>query len=266
MTCKLLSKVTLAKLVPALLLTTLILLMNTKIVNAYVVCVDKSNRTKVLPCSDNDAIDNSTNNVPANIISKKQMEGFGLFGNLSEPMSVYQNKTYGIKVQYPSGWIVEQSNISSVPITIAAFFSLNGNPKTTAEISIYMEKLNNSTTILNHYAHYSLSGYEYLPAFKLIKLSTNTVLSGSPAYELIGTYEDPASGFQKLMEIGTIIGANAYVIQFISDAPRYFDYLPIAQKMINSLQIKPLTSHIAASLAAPQMQGLYPTKEKKSLL
>lgn len=255
-----------AKLVLALILTTFLLLMNMRIVNAYVVCVDKSNRTKVLPCSDNDAIDNLTSNVQTNIISKKQLELFSGFGNLSEPMSVYANKTYGIRVQYPSGWVVEQSNISSTPITIATFFSSNGSPKRTAEISIYMEELDNTTTILSHYAHHSLSSYEYLPAFKLIKLSTDTVLSDSPAYELVGTYEDPSSGFQKLMEIGTIIGAKAYMIQYISDAPRYFDYLSIVQKMISSLQIKPSASHIAVPLSTSQIQGLYPTKEKKSLL
>lgn len=248
-----------------LILSSFLILTNIKLGNASVICVDRSNHTKVLPCSDNDAIDNSTNNVPTNIISKRQLERFSLFGNLSEPMSVYENKTYGIKIQYPSGWLVEQSNISSMPITIATFFSSNGSPKTTSEISIYMEKLDNSTTVLNHYAHYSLNGYEFLPAFKLIKLSTNTMLAGSPAYELIGTYEDPASGYQELMEIGTIIGARAYMIQYISDAPRYFDYLPIVQNMIKSLQIRPLTSHTSVLLTS-QMQGSYQTKEKKSLI
>jgi hypothetical protein len=37
------------------------------------------------------------------------------------------------------------------------------------------------------------------------------------------------SGFQKLMEIGTIIGDKAYSVQYITDAPRYADYLSTAQ-------------------------------------
>jgi hypothetical protein len=54
---------------------------------------------------------------------------------------------------------------------------------------------------------------------------------------LIGTYQDPSAGSQKIMEVGTIIGDKAYSVQYIADAPRYSDYLPIVQKMIDSLVI-----------------------------
>ena len=33
------------------------------------------------------------------------------------------------------------------------------------------------------------------------------------------------------MEVGTIIGDKAYSVQYIADAPRYADYLPIVQKL-----------------------------------
>jgi hypothetical protein len=39
------------------------------------------------------------------------------------------------------------------------------------------------------------------------------------------------------MEVGTIIGDKAYSVQYIADAPRYNDYLPTVQKMIDSMQI-----------------------------
>jgi hypothetical protein len=39
------------------------------------------------------------------------------------------------------------------------------------------------------------------------------------------------------MEVGTIIGDKAYMIQYIADAPKYSDYLPTVQKMIDSMQI-----------------------------
>ena len=53
--------------------------------------------------------------------------------------------------------------------------------------------------------------------------------------------ELPSSGLQKLMEVGTIIGDKAYSVQYIADAPRYSDYLPTVQKMIDSLVIKKST-------------------------
>jgi hypothetical protein len=40
------------------------------------------------------------------------------------------------------------------------------------------------------------------------------------------------------MEVGTIIGDKAYMIQYIADAPKYSDYLPTVQKMIDSMQIR----------------------------
>jgi hypothetical protein len=49
------------------------------------------------------------------------------------------------------------------------------------------------------------------------------------------------------MEIGTIIGDKAYSVQYIADAPRYTDYLPIVQKMIESLVTEnciPITGNV----------------------
>jgi hypothetical protein len=48
------------------------------------------------------------------------------------------------------------------------------------------------------------------------------------SYTLIGTYELPSAGLQKLMEIGTIIGDRAYSVQYIADAPKYSSYFPAA--------------------------------------
>jgi hypothetical protein len=97
---------------------------------------------------------------------------------------------------------------------------------------------------LNNYAHFvAFADYEsrtsYFHAFKLLELSTNSsILAGKPAYTLIGTYQDRSAGLQKLMEVGTIIGDKAYSVQYIVDAPKYSDYLPTVQKMIDWLVIK----------------------------
>jgi hypothetical protein len=156
----------------------------------------------------------------------------------------YENTTYGIRVQYPSDWTVEGSNASGTLINIATFVSPTGpNSNPTADVSIYMDKLHNSTTTLNNYAHFVAStDYEnsnsYYHAFKL-ELSTNSsILAGKPAYTLIGTYQDRSAGLQKVMEIGTIIGDKAYSVQYIADAPKYSSYFPAAQKIIGSLVIE----------------------------
>jgi hypothetical protein len=158
-------------------------------------------------------------------------------------VSTYDNRNYGIQIQYPSDWSVQESKSSCELINVAAFLSPTGNPFPTAEVTIYMDRLHNSTTNLDNYAHFvAFTDYEnrpsYFHAFKLIELSTNSsVLAGKPAYTLIGTYQDPSAGLQKLMEVGTIIGDKAYSVQYIADAPKYSDYLPTVQKMIDSLVI-----------------------------
>ena len=48
-----------------------------------------------------------------------------------------------------------------------------------------------------------------------------TTLVDKAAYTLIGTYDLPSSGLQKLMEIGTIIGDKAYSLQYIADTSYY---------------------------------------------
>ena len=77
---------------------------------------------------------------------------------------------------------------------------------------------------------------------RLLELNTNSIFAGRSAYRLIGTYELHSFGLQKLMEVGTIIGDKAYSVQYIADAPRYTDYLPTVQKMIDSMVIKPWTN------------------------
>jgi hypothetical protein len=115
-------------------------------------------------------------------------------------VSTYENRDYGILIQYPSDWSVQESKSSDELINVAAFLSPTGNPFPTAEITIYMDRLHNSTTTLNNYAHFvAFADYEnrlsYFHAFKLLELNTNSsILAGRSAYTLIGIYELPSSG------------------------------------------------------------------------
>jgi hypothetical protein len=166
--------------------------------------------------------------------------------------STYENRNYGIQIQYPFDWSVQDYKSSGELINVATLVSPTGpdsNP--TATVAIYIDKLHNSTTELNNYAHFvAFTDYENRPsdfhAFRLLELNTNSsILAGRSAYTLIGTYQDPSAGSQKIMEVGTIIGDEAYSVQYIVDAPRYSDYLPTVQKMIDSLVIKNTQVHKA---------------------
>jgi hypothetical protein len=125
-------------------------------------------------------------------------------------------------------------------IYVAAFLSPTGNPFPTTEVMIYMDRLHNSTTNLDNYAHFvAFADYEnrpsYFHAFKLFELN-------NPCRETrihINWYV--SRSFSRLAKTNvnwTVIGDKAYSVQYIVDASRYSDYLPTVQRMIQSLVIK----------------------------
>jgi hypothetical protein len=103
-------------------------------------------------------------------------------------VSIYENRNYGIQIQYPSDWSVQESKSSSEPIILATFLSPTGNPYHTTAVAIYT----------NNYAHFvAFTDYENRPsdfhAFKPLKLNTNSsILAGRSAYTLIDTYMLPS--------------------------------------------------------------------------
>ena len=167
--------------------------------------------------------------------------------NQSNGLSIYDNKTYGIGIQYPSNWTIQTSNAAGMPNNIATFMTPAGpSSNHTGTISIYLDRDYNTIKNLKDYAHFRLNTYENstnFASFRLLELSMDSFLAGNPAYKLIGTYERN-SDLQKLIEVGTIIGNKAYIIQFIADATQFPNYLSTVQKMINSLRVNASLSDI----------------------
>jgi hypothetical protein len=76
------------------------------------------------------------------------------------------------------------------------------------------------------------------PGFKLLRVNTSmNKLSGNSAYTIMWLYKHPSYGLRKSIEIGTIIGNKGYFIDYAAAAEKFFDYLPIVQKMVNSFEI-----------------------------
>jgi hypothetical protein len=90
-------------------------------------------------------------------------------------LTTIHDSTYGIRVQYPSDWSVQESKSSGERMNVAAFVSPTGpDSDPTAWVSIHMDTLENSTTNLDNYAHFvAFPAYKNWPshfhAFKLLK-------------------------------------------------------------------------------------------------
>jgi hypothetical protein len=79
--------------------------------------------------------------------------------------ATYENRNYGIQIQYPFDWSVQKSILGEL-INVATLVSPTGpdsNP--TATVAIYIDKLHNSTTDLNNYAYFvAFTDYEDRPS------------------------------------------------------------------------------------------------------
>src|SRR5207247_2945645 len=75
------------------------------------------------------------------------------------------------------------------------------------------------------------------PSFKLIESDTRNSLAGNRAYTIVWTYTNPTYGIRKSVEIGTIIGTKGYFVDYTAAEGKFQNYLPVAQKMINSFEI-----------------------------
>ena len=149
----------------------------------------------------------------------------------------YVNSTYGIKLQYPSSWDKEENGTRQDTETdVVTFYPPAVNSNASLDISI--DDISDEKGIA--LAQYTSSGVsdlkQSLKNFKLVGLSTNSVLAGLPAYKSIYTYADQNAIF-KDMEIGTIKGDKAYILTYEAGVNEYDKYLPIIQELINSFQI-----------------------------
>ncbi len=142
----------------------------------------------------------------------------------------YENSTYGIKIQYPADWEKVEQKQQFFHVT---FYS----PDSAAVASIYIEVLAPGTAI-DAYTDAIIKQVKTLTDFKMDESSSAT-LAGYPAHKIVFT-DRYDRNLMKEMAIWTIRDNKAYVIMYHAAMEQYSDYLPIIQKMIDSLQIKPV--------------------------
>jgi hypothetical protein len=54
---------------------------------------------------------------------------------------------------------------------------------------------------------------------------------------VVWTYTHPTYGIRKSLEIATVVGGKGYFVDHTAAAAKFSDYLPTAQKMIESFEI-----------------------------
>ncbi len=176
---------------------------------------------------------------PTNIIIHRQQQEALAQTNDNNTFKLYENPTYGIQIQYPFNWRVDEGDVDSDDnvTDIVSFVALIGNDSETDGPSLYISIDDASSSNLNEYLTTTIIDYNDTEDFEVIESNTNGILGGKPAYKLVFTDVDDDDIDYENMEIGTIIGDKVYFAKYEAEEAQYSDYLPTIQKMIDSLKI-----------------------------
>jgi PsbP-like protein len=142
----------------------------------------------------------------------------------------YENSTYGIKIQYPSTWIVKQSPLNETGKTGVRFVSPTG----VAAVAIYYSPWPNIT--FNEGIGNMLNAFNSANDLKLIE-STPTVLAANPAYKFVYTEMVPEHGAIKEMTIVTHIDSKLFQFLYTGLLSDYANHLPAVQRMVDTFQV-----------------------------
>jgi hypothetical protein len=162
--------------------------------------------------------------------------------NVGAGMSLYQNTTYGIEMQYPSGWQVGEFNNSAANPTklIVGFLSPIGVQRATdrnpESILVGVENLSSSNMGLAPYTTLQLSLLsEGAQGFKLVE-SLPTTLANMPAHQIVYTQALEQFNLKK-MQVWTVKDGIAYLFIYSADEADYPSQLPTVKKMLDSFRI-----------------------------
>ncbi len=155
----------------------------------------------------------------------------------SSSFLTYQNHDFGIRMQYPSNWTKQEDNL--LLHTIAAFSLIHQNPfdfanVTLAEVDlrVYNAPQNETSAKLN-IGQINTQGQTIVGYYK----NSTTTLGGYPALKIISYFFGVVT--QKEMQIWTFIPNKHVLVEiiYIAQPSKYSLYLPIVQRMIDSVEI-----------------------------
>ena len=192
--------------------------------------------------------------MPSNLVEAQEQSIQSLTSNnISNFFSTYKNREYGFEISYPSQWqkteFVEGIERNGRNI-VTSFLSLpEGGPDKfrayiMGEVSDFQPNL-----LLSEHIKQQIGDYEKLyPGFKLVE-SPSSISNipgnksdskqGNILFEskIVFTYDDPAAGTVKVLELYFQNKDHLYIWSLHSEATNYRNYLPIIQTMVDSFHI-----------------------------
>jgi hypothetical protein len=189
----------------------------------------------------------------------------GADANKTVQFNRYENSDFGISLKYPSNFLIDESN-SNEKLQQISFFPPANTSMTQEQpilwMGVFIQELNplsnnasSSSSSPNAKSNLDIETYADSLAnsiqqgnkdITIIEKSTNTLLSGHPAYKLVTqSYYNNSALID--VQIGTIFNNKHYSINYMTEMSNYFNSLPVASAIIKSFDINelaPITSKL----------------------
>jgi hypothetical protein len=155
---------------------------------------------------------------------------------VSGNLLAYESPDYGITTQYPEGWEILIQRTSNSSISLRFDSPPENDTDIFRENVLFVIDTISNNTALSNFTSAALGSYlESYPDLELIELtSTNLANNTIPAYKLVGSRTQEGLDF---MQIVAMKEDKVYVITYSSEKTKYYTYLPIIEKMIDSFEV-----------------------------
>jgi hypothetical protein len=158
-----------------------------------------------------------------------------------EQYLTYSNPDYNISMHYPSDWTPSEVNLG--PYQVVRFVAPSVEEEETptsivvftpATLAIAVQPLDSSNITKAQFIDQFLNfAYDSPSRYRIIETS-NTTLEDMEAEQIV-MYEYPEDGStSKIMRVIGLANDTAYAIKYTAEPGKYDEYLPIAQRMIDS--------------------------------
>ena len=208
----------------------------------------------------------------SNISNDRTINNSIIEKEIAEAFHVYFNSTYGIRIEYPAGWIVKESDAATIFHNQTKSLNVVAEIWTPIQSNYYDSKIgasHNSIRLIvedhntfGNYVNENIQNYInknnskqnnnsklltivnkrigaiglYCHNFDLQSWNQNASLAGYPAHQIFLDYSyDKYS--KDATEIWTIKNDKIYIIEFVAQDTYYTQYLPIVNKILNSFRI-----------------------------
>ena len=146
--------------------------------------------------------------------------------NDNNTFNLYENPTYGIQIQYPSGW--GRLDLSFLQDSADIDFYPLSDTSLAKNLKIQVKNLPFHNMTLEEYTNTQIN-----PTEEILLESNRTTLADLPGYKIVFTN---IAGL-KTMQVWTIKDDKAYIITYVAKEEDYENDLQIVQRMIDSFAI-----------------------------